>query len=298
MTTTISSLSDELSLSAERASASVLKLHGCRRGAVSAFAWSPGLVVTAAHALAQSDSVELGRAEEQISAQVAGVDPATDLAVLRVDAELPQLPRARLESLRLGQLVLGLGRAGSAPRASLGVLSVVGGSWRLPGGSRLEQYVESDVRPFPGVSGGPLLTAAGELLGMNSTALVRSAMTLLPLASLERLVSTLVNHGAVRRAYLGVGTQAVRLPAALADEREQSSGLIVLSLSPGEPAARAGLLLGDVLLALDQTPLERVSDLASLLDESKIAGASVLDVLRAGKLERVTVEPRARGGAA
>lgn len=298
MTTTISSLSDELSASAERASASVLKLHGCRRGAVSAFAWSPGLVITAAHALTNSDRVELGRAEAKFSAQVAGADPATDLALLRVDAELPQLPRARVEAVRLGALVLGMGRAGNAPRASLGVLSVVGGSWRLPGGSRLEQYVESDLRPFPGVAGGPLLTATGELLGMNSTALVRDALTLLPLTSLERLVSTLLNHGAVRRAYLGVGTQAVRLPTPLAEEREQSSGLIVLSLSPGEPAARAGLLLGDVLLALDQTPLERVSDLASLLDESKIAQASTLDVLRAGKLEQVTVEPRARGGAA
>jgi serine protease DegQ len=296
--TTISSLSDELSASAAAAGGSVLKLQGCRRGAVSAFAWSPGLVVTAAHALAQADSVELTRGEERFSATVAGTDPASDLAVLRVDVELPQLARARPEAVRLGQLVLGLGRAGAALRASFGVLSVVGGSWRLPGGSRLEQYVESDIKPFPGVSGGPLLSATGELLGLNSTSLVRDATTLLPLASLERLVTTLVNHGGVRRAYLGVGTQAVRLPAALAEERRQSSGLIVLSLSPGEPAARAGLLLGDVLLSLDGAPLERVVELASLLDESKIAHTSTLEVWRAGTLQRVSIEPRARGGAA
>jgi S1-C subfamily serine protease len=298
MTTSISSLSDELSTTAERASGSVLKLHGCRRGAVSAFAWSPGLVITAAHGLNGADRVELGRGDERFPAQLAGADPSTDLALLRVDAELPQLPRARPEAVRLAALVLGLGRAGSAPRASFGALSVVGGSWRLPGGARLEQYVESDLRPFPGVAGGPLLSATGELLGMNGTTLVRDALTLLPLVSLERLVSTLDHHGSVRRAYLGVGTQAVRLPAALADEKQQSSGLIVLSLSPAEPAARAGLLLGDVLLALDRTPLEHVSDLASLLDESKIAQPCRLDVLRAGKLEQVTVEPRARGGAA
>jgi S1-C subfamily serine protease len=298
MTTTISALSDALSASAASASPSVLKLLGCRRGTVSAFAWSPGLVVTAAHALPSNEGIELGRGEERFSAQLAGADPATDLAVLRVDAELPQLPRASGDAVRLGQLVLGLGRAGSAPRASLGVLSVVGGSWRLPGGARLEQYVESDVRAFPGVAGGPLLTATGELLGMNVTTLVRGALTLLPLASLERLVSTLVDHGSVRRAYLGVGTQAVRLPAALAEARGQSSGLIVLSLSPDEPAAQAGLLLGDVLLALDRAPLERVSDLASLLDESKIGKPCSLELLRAGSVQQLSVEPRARGGAA
>jgi S1-C subfamily serine protease len=298
MTTTISSLSEELAQSAASAGGSVLKLQGCRRGGVSAFAWSPGLVVTAAHALPQADTLELGRGEERFSATLAGADPASDLAVLRVGAELPQIARAQPSALRLGQLVLGLGRAGAALRASLGILSVVGGSWRLPGGSRLENYVESDIKAFPGVSGGPLLSATGELLGMNSTGLVRGATTLLSLESLERLVSTLVSHGSVRRAYLGVGTQAVRLPASLAEERQQAWGLIVLSLEPGEPAARAGLLLGDVLLALDGAPLERVVDLASALDESRIARSSTLELWRAGSPQRLSIEPRARGAVA
>jgi serine protease DegQ len=295
--TTISNFSEELAALVARASSSVFRVHGGRRPSVSALAWTEALLLTAAHGLTQESNVELSQGDERRVATLVGWDPASDLAVLRVDGGLAPLARARPEQVRLAQPVIGLARPGQSARASAGILSVVGSSLRLPDGSRIERYVESDIRVGPGFSGGPLLDTQGELLGMNTLGLVRDTPCVLTLASLEPLVASLIAHGSVRRAYLGIATQSVRLPENVASERQQTSGLMVLSLQKGAPADAAGLLLGDVLLSLDAVPLERVGDLQATLDESRIARACALEVWRAGELKPLSIEPRARGAA-
>jgi serine protease DegQ len=214
--------------------------------------------------------------------------------LLRVEGVSWSLPeRAPTGSLRRGHLVLALSRPGRTVRSNLGVVSALSDQWRAPGGGKIEHYIQSDVSVEHGFSGGPLIDASGRVIGMNSAGLVRGAALTLATVTIERVVAALVAHGQIQRGYLGVSSTPARLPQAAAERAAQRLGLVVTGLAPNGPADAAGLLLGDVLLALDGEQLESIADLQAALEERAQRAVS-LRLLRAGALHELAITPSAR----
>lgn len=289
--------SNALADAVERASASVVRVEGGRRRPSSGVVWSAdGLVVTVAHAVERERDIEVGlEGGERVTAALVGRDLATDVALLRVEGRtLSPSPRVRPEALRRGQLVLSLTRPGRTARVAVGVLRVLGDEFRTPRGAAVERYLQSSVGLEPGFSGGALLDVSGALIGLNSAGLLRGTPLALGVDTLERVAAQLLAEGRVRRGYLGVSSHPVRLPDAVSAGLGRGYGLIVVGLQPDGPADRAGVVLGDVLLALDGEALESIEDLQAAL-EPRAERAAALRLLRGGREETVSVAVGARG---
>jgi len=285
-------LSGELAAAVESAAPSVVRVEGRRRLASSGVVWSAdGVIVASHHAVDAEDGVPVGLHDGRtVAARVVGRDPGRDLAVLRAEAAGLAVPRwDDGPSPRVGHLVLGLSRPGRSARARLGVVSAVAGEWRTPAGDRLESYLETDIGPHPGFSGGLLLGAAGSAIGVTTAGLLRGAGMAVAAASLRRLVGALLARGRVRRGWLGIGTQPVALGPELGARLGQATALLVLSVQPGSPAAKAGLLLGDVLLRAREERLTGPAALLPALDEEGVGRELALRILRAGEERDATV---------
>jgi S1-C subfamily serine protease len=282
-------LSDELAEAVESAAPSVVRVEGRRRMGSSGVAWSAdGVIVASHHAVDAEEDVPVGLDDSRtVKARVVGRDPGTDLAVLRMEATGLAVPRwDGGAASRVGSLVVGVSRPGRTARARLGVVSAAAGEWRTPSGGRLESYLETDIEPHPGFSGGLLLGADGSALGVTTAGILRGAGMVVPVAALRRVVETLVAHGRVRRGYLGIGTQTI---AMIPPVSGQTAALIVLSVQPGSPAAKAGLLVGDVLLRAGEERLAHPGSLVPSLDEERVGRELRLRILRAGEEKEVVI---------
>lgn len=155
------------------------------------------------------------------------------------------------------------------------------------------RYLQTDTVMYPGFSGGPLVDAQGRFIGLNTSALVRGVSITVPAPTLERVVRDLQEHGSVRRDYLGVGAQPTRLPAAVAKELDQETGLLLVSVEPDSAAEKGGLFLGDTLVALGGSPLRHMDDLFNGLDGDRIGNSVTVRILRGGELVELTVSPTA-----
>lgn len=288
--TTFSELSDSMAAAVQAAGPGVVRVEARRRLPATGLVWAEGIVVTASHAVDDEANIHVGAEGESIPASLVGRDPSTDLAVLRLQSSLGQpLPLAPEAALRPGHLVLALGRPGRSLRASLGLLGHVGGPWRTLGGTPVEHFLEPDLVMYPGFSGGPLLSAAGQVLGINTTGLRRSGVITLPAAAVQAVAAALIEHGHMRRAYLGVGSQPVRLPQGIAAEVGQETGLLINSVEPGSPAEKGGLLLGDTLIALDDQPLRHMDDLFLFLSGDRVGQNVRARVVRGGAVQSLSL---------
>jgi S1-C subfamily serine protease len=282
-------LSGELAAVVESAAPSVVRVEGQRRSASSGVAWSTdGVIVASHHAVDAEEGVPVGLHDGRtVPARVIGRDPGSDLAVLRAEASGLAAPRwAESAAPRVGHLVLGLSRPGRSARARLGIVSAVAGEWHTPSGGRLESYLETDIDPHPGFSGGLLLGADGKALGVTTAGLLRGTGMAVAAPSLRRVVEALLTHGRVRRGYLGLGTQTI---AMVPPQAGQSVALIVLSVQPDSPAAKAGLMVGDVLLRAGEERLTHPGALVPALDEDRVGHELRLRILRAGEERDLTV---------
>lgn len=287
-------VSEQLADAVAAAEKSIVTIFGERSHGASGLAWSKDLVVTAAHALEREEGLEVGAGDERAKATLLGADAASDLAVLRVEAPLTPAATVDPSALRLGELALALSRNARGLKVRLGVVSRLGGEWRLPGGQRVPRFVESDIVPAPGHSGSVLVNAEGALIGVNAAGFSRGSLVALPASAVGSIVDSIVQHGHVRRARLGVGLERVELPRLLAERRGQRRGLLVTSVLEGSPADRGGVVLGDLILGVAGRPTERVDDLMSALSESAIGVPLALDLVRAGSESAVTLSPEAR----
>jgi S1-C subfamily serine protease len=281
-------LSQQLAEAVERTSPAIVRIEG-RRWAASGVAWSEDIVVTTAHGLEPGESVGVelpGGAD--IQAQVVGRDPGTDIAVLRSGEKLSPAAFAEATGLRVGHLVLALGRPGRSVRARLGVVSALGEDVRLGGGARLERYLETDIDPRRGFSGGPLVTPSGDVLGISTGALARGALVTLTTPTLRRVVDGLVS-GRMKRGYLGISSFPVRLPEPAAQAAGAGGGLLVTGVEPGSPAERGGIFLGDVILALDGQAVTDLGDLLAFLAEDRAGKSVAVKVLRTGSVRELPV---------
>jgi S1-C subfamily serine protease len=204
------------------------------------------------------------------------------------------------EAPRVGQLVLALGRPGTSVTASLGIVSAVGGEWRTWQGGTIDRFVRLDLSVYDGFSGGPLVEAGGRVAGINTSGLARATALTVPAATVSRVTGQLLTRGHVARGWLGIATQPVRLPPALQRSlgTEAESGLVVVNVEPDSPADGGGVLIGDILLALDDRPVSDPGDVLAALGGDRIGQAIALRVARGGRAERLTVtvgeRPRAR----
>ena len=292
MAEVLRNLSDDLASTVEAAAPGVVRVAARRRLPASGIVWSAdGVIVTAHHVAERDENIEIGLADGQtVSATLVGRDPTTDLAVIRAQATgLAPANWTGPDSLRVGHLVLGLGRPGRSVQATLGIVSALGEGWRTPAGGRVEPYLQTDLVMYPGFSGGPLVDASGQVLGLNTSALLRGISLAVPTPTLRGVVETLLAHGRVKRGYLGVGAQPVRLPANLEGQLGQETGLLLVSVEPDGPAGQGGLMLGDTIVALDGQPVGQMDDLLALLSSDRVGTAVPVRIIRGGQVQDVTV---------
>jgi S1-C subfamily serine protease len=300
----LQALSDELAGAVERAAHGVVAVNGRPRIASSGILWAPDVVVTANHTVKRDDDLSITLPDgRRVKATLAGRDSGTDIAVLRLaEGGLPAAARDDSTTLRIGQLVLAVGRTGEdGPSASFGVVSAVSGAWRTWRGGQIDRFIRLDLAIYYGFSGSALVNPRGEVVGLNSSGLSRGAAVALPLATVTRVTDELLRKGRVARGYLGIGMQPVRLPEQLrrALHLDAEGGLIVVGVEPGGPAERAGMFMGDVIVALDGAPLTEPEQLQATLGGERVGTPLTLSVIRGGTLAQVTltVGERPRKGA-
>ena len=296
MTTEFRAMADAMAAVVESAGQSVVQVNGRRRIPASGLVWSAeGVIVTANHVV-RTEDVKVALPEGyQLNATLIGRDPAIDLAVLRIDRDdLAASPWSPEDESRVGAMVFALGRPGSTIQASMGILSALGEDWRLHGGARISHYVRTDLVMYPGFSGGPIVDAAGRVVGMSTSALSRDGGIALTRTTVEPAVEAILKHGSVRRGYLGVGVQTVQLPSALRSELGQETGVLFNSVTPDSPAERGGLVVGDILVNLEVEKILTPEDLAAALRSDWTGKETTLQIIRGGAPHKVSVEIEVR----
>jgi S1-C subfamily serine protease len=292
MVKTLKDVSSALAETVAAAGASVVRVEGRRRLPASGIVWNPdGVVVTAHHVVQREEKLRVGLAGgEAVSAELIGRDPTTDLAVLRAQISGIAAPEwAQMDDLRVGHLVLALGRPGESVMATLGIISALGEGWRTPAGGELDPYLQTDVVMYPGFSGGLLVNATGAALGLNTSGLLRGVSLAVPYRSLERVVATLLEHGHIRRGYLGVSIQPVRLPKGFAQDLGQETGLLLVGVEPESPADQGGMLLGDTIVAVNDKAIRHMDDLLAQLSGDRVDTQASVRVLRGGEFKDLKV---------
>ncbi len=287
-------LSNELAAAVEHAARSAVGVNGRRRFGSTGVHWRPGLVVTADHTIEVDEDLTVTTPDgATLAASVAGRDPAVDLAIVRVDAGALPVADIATETARVGHIVLAIGRG---TRASWGVISAIGDR-RRPRAAN-EDLLALDLTMYPGFSGGPLVDARGRVVGITTSGSRRHLQLAIPAATVDRLVDELLRRGHLPRAYVGVATQAVQLGEPMRQRlgTEQRTAVIVVDVQPESPAARAGILIGDVIVAVGQTQITEPTELRAVLRPEHVGETLSVSVVRGGEPRdvRLTVGDRAR----
>lgn len=288
---------------AEQVSPAVVNVEVRQRragqGSGSGFLFTPdGLILTNSHVVHRAADIAIALTDgRRMQADLVGEDPDTDLAVLRIDA--PGLVPVRLgdsRALRVGQVVIAIGNPyGFQYSVTAGVVSALGRSLRARSGRLIDDVIQTDAALNPGNSGGPLVTAHGEVVGVN-TAVILPAQGLcfaVPIHTAKLVAGRLIKDGKVRRGYIGVGGQNVPIPRRLvrAHHLPVGTGILVVSVEAGSPAKRSGLAEGDVIIRYGERPVAGIDDLHRLLIDEAVGVRSALTILRAADLVTLDVVP-------
>jgi S1-C subfamily serine protease len=283
MSSQLAALSNEIAAAVKQAEGHVVAVHARPRFSSSGVLWKPGVVVTAEHTVRREEEITVTLPDgNTVPATLAGADPGTDIAVLRVESNSPaSLPH--IAAPDPGTFALAIGRSeDSGVNASLGIISARSGEWRTWRGGQLDHYIRLDLNVFPTSDGGAVVNTAGELIGIATTALSRIAGLAIPAVTIDRVAEQILTRGHVSRGYLGVGLQPVELP-------DHHKGLIVLSLEPAGPASKAGVLIGDIFVALADRAVEETEGLQTALESHAPGSAVEVAVLRGGDSRKITI---------
>jgi S1-C subfamily serine protease len=255
--------------------------------------WRPDVVVTSEQIVGEHDHAVVVLAGTEIMAKLAGRDPATNVAVFRLDTPLPGTLPSVGGVPRVGSLtvVVGADRGGAAT-GRLAMVHATGPAWHSMAGGRIDTLIRLDAR-LGSDEGGPVLDQSGLLLGMSTSGPRRRALVI-PAATLARVIEPLLEHGHIARGWLGVGLQPVAIPDAVQSETGQARGAMVLQLVANGPAQQAGVLPGDILLSIDDFRFGQRRGLASLMGPDRIGKSVTLRLLRAGEMKTIGVVIAAR----
>ena len=248
----LETISSEFSSAAEKVGGGVVAVHARRWLPTSGIEWKKGVVVTVHHGVQRDEDIKvLLDGNRAVSAKLVGRDPRTDIAVIRIEERSSSAPQlGDSTSLRLGHLVLALGRTRRGDLvASSGIIGGISGEWRNRRGGQLDQQIRLDLALYPGFSGGPLLNARGEVVGINTRGLAHGRAVTVPVATVNRVVEELLEKGHIARPYLGIAMQPVEVPENMRSKlpSQPRVGLLVVHVENDGPAEKAGMLLGDVL---------------------------------------------------
>ena len=292
MSNLLTDFSHLLTSAAEKGGASTVLVDARKRYPASGIAYAEDLVLTADHVVTREDDIKIALADgKSLKATLAGRDPGSDLAVLRL-AQKALTPAKTSDDVKVGQLVLAVGRPNnSGIQASWGIVTAIAGPSRTHRGGLLDKYIRTETTPYPGFSGGPLLNTEGEVLGLNTSGLTQNSALTIPSSAAWRIADALAKHGSVKRGYLGVRTQPVEIPEAAraALKRDQKSGLLVLWLEENGPAQKGGLFVGDTIVAVGGQPASDPDDLFVALSSDTVGKPIAVEVLRGGKPETINV---------
>ena len=288
----LAGLSAELANITERVGASVVRVDDGTRLTATGIIWSAdGIIVTTSHGVERDEDVVVELANgTRLAATLIGRDPDTDIAALRVAATgLPAVEIAADDAAKIGQFVLALGRPGtSGLHATFGIISARIDS-QSEGGP--ETVLHTDAGFYPGFSGGPLVSATGQVVGLNNLMFGRGKGVSLGVSIVRHVVAGLLTHGKMPRGYLGVRTQAAGLPAHLIESLKltQETGLLIAQVEPNSPAEQGGLLLGDTLLGVGGQAVSDVDSLRAQLRQHHAGQEIALNLLRGGALLTLNV---------
>ncbi len=287
MTHSLSSLSEQLAATVQKAGQSAVAVHARPRFDSSGVHWSPEIVVTAHHTIQRDQGIRVTTPDgATLDAELVGRDPGTDLAVLRVPGlATPVAARAATTAVQPGNIVLAVGRFKDSVSAAFGVISSLSGPSQTVRGGRLDQVVRLDLSLHPGAAGGAVVDASGELIGIATAALSQVSVFAIPVETVERVTDTLLKHGRIPSGYLGVGLQPVNLPQAVRSELQlpASSGLIAVSVDDDAPAGRAGMIIGDILIELGGRAADELEEVQEVLGPDSIGTKLKARVLRGGQ---------------
>ena len=286
--------SDSLAAAVEQAALATVSVDARGRQPATGIVWSAdGEILTADHVVQRDENITVTLANGSThAATVVGRDPASDLALLKIDAT-GLTPAVLVENLKVGHLVFAVGRPGDV-QATLGSVVALGGPVRGRHRS-FAAYIQSDVTMYPGFSGGPLVDASGRVAGLNSSALARGASLAIPVSVLKNVADALRRDGRVKRGFLGVSTQPVALAEALAAQLGQTTGLMVIGTEKDGPADQGGLMQGDVIVGLLGQAVAEIDDLQAALGPDTVGQPAPVKIVRGGAVREVTVTVGVRG---
>jgi S1-C subfamily serine protease len=277
--------SDHAAQLVERTGSSIVAVHGGGQGSSSGIHWRSGVIVTAEEVLERDEDVKVTLPSGRlVEASLAGRDPSTDVAVLRFQPDgLPAASTADAATLRPGHVVLAVGNHEGAPVASLGVVATVGGPWHSLRGGTIDNLIRIDLVLSRAAEGGALIDAQGSVVGMAVLG-PRHRVLAIPTSTIDRVVDQLLAKGHVFRGYLGAGLQPLRRRRPSHDTQPAGSarGVLVVSIDPDGPAARAGLLVGDIVVTWNAKPIDRVRDVMHLLGVDSVGATVDLQLIRGG----------------
>jgi S1-C subfamily serine protease len=287
-------LSDALAdVVASGAGATVL-VNGRNRMPASGIAYQADLVLTADHVVERDEDILIVTPEgEQLKATLAGRDPGSDLALLRL--EKPALKPAGVSKVepRVGQLTLALARPSlEGVQASMGIISAIGGPVRNSRGGLLNRYLQAEVNPLPGFSGGPLLDAESQVLGLNTSGLAGGLLITIPVSTAWSVGEILAKHGRIRRGYLGIRSQSAKVPESVQESlgSRQEYGLLLVGIEESGPAEAAGLMVGDMITAINGNRVCDPDDLWVQLSGDVVDSSIPVEVLRGGQKMTIAVK--------
>jgi S1-C subfamily serine protease len=288
--------SDSLAAAVEKAAQSIVTVDARDRQTASGLVWSAdGEILTADHVVQREENLNVILPDgSKHTAKLLGRDPASDLALLKIEAKGLTVPElAEAHSVRVGHLVFAVGRPDDL-QADLSNVIALGGPVRGRR-RRIEAYIQTGVTMYPGFSGGALVDASGRVAGLVSSGLVHGASLAIPVAEVRKVADNLRQHGSVKRGFLGVVTQPVRLAEAIATQLKQSTGLMVIDLEAGGPAEKGGLLQGDTLVSVAGSAITDIEALQAALGPETVGQAVTVKVVRGGEVKDVNLTVGARG---
>ena len=291
--TALNDFSNDLAAAVERGGTGTVLVDARHRYPASGIAYSADLVLTADHVITRDDNLRVATADNKsFIATIAGRDPNSDLALLRLSEKVLTPAKVADNSAKVGQLVLALGRpSNEGVQASWGIITAIGGPARTGRGGLLEEYIQTETTSYPGFSGGPLVNTQGEVLGLNTSGLTRGMALTIPIKFSWRIAEALAKHGSVKRGYLGMRTQKVDVSesARRALKREQEHGLLVVWLEEKGPAEKGNVLVGDIIVAISGQPIGDPDDLSAALNNDIVGKTIAVEILRGGKPETIQV---------